>query len=105
MKELEEMKKSFDRFMAKAEQTLQRMKRTEQILDKEEKKYLENVIRPFRYRVIYISKISTSTSEYIRIGINNDECMLPYFKAGTMYKGMKPDKEYTLKELGLFERK
>ena len=41
MKELEEMKKSFDEFMAKVEQTLQRMKGTGQILDKGEHKWEE----------------------------------------------------------------
>ena len=25
----------------------------------------------------------------------------PYFKKGTMYKGMKPEKSYALKELGI----
>lgn len=74
-----------------------------EILTKKEKEYLEAVIRPFRYRVIYVSKTYTnSTDEFIRMELNNDNCVLPYFKAGTMYKGMELDKEYTLKELGLF---
>lgn len=30
-----------------------------------------------------------------------DYCSLPWFRKGTMYKGMETDKEYTLEELGL----
>ena len=34
--------------------------------------------------------------------MKNDEMIsLPFFTAGTMYKGMENDKEYTLKELSL----
>ena len=29
--------------------------------------------------------------------------LFPFFENGTMYKGMKKEKKYTLKELGLFE--
>lgn len=37
-------------------------------------------------------------------GILNDSLIiLPFFKKNTMYKGMKANKEYTLKELGLDE--
>lgn len=32
---------------------------------------------------------------------NEESIPLPYFKKGKMYKGMKRDKKYTLKELGL----
>ena len=39
--------------------------------------------------------------EFLQIQLNNDEIILPYFEIGTMYKGMKRGKEYTLKELGL----
>ena len=80
------------------------------ILDKEEKEYLSAVIKPFRNRVESIQKKYYSGKEYIKINIksktqNNssliDDILLPYFKQGTMYKGMKLQKEYTLKELGL----
>lgn len=80
-----------------------------QILDKEEKEYLENVIRPFRDRVKYIKKIITKCRgweqmQFISITIKDEVGIcLPYFKKDTMYKGMEVDKEYTLKELGLFE--
>ena len=74
-----------------------------QILDEEEKRYLEGVIRPFRDKVVYIEKIGNSLEEYIWIEIKGDDIKLPFFKANTMYKGMKVDRKYSLEELGLFE--
>ena len=76
----------------------------EPILDDTERKYLSNVIKPFRDRVEYISKEKVEGNEtyYITIFIDDDYIFLPYFKESTkMYVGMKPDKRYTLKELGL----
>lgn len=71
------------------------------ILDETEKRYLSNVIKPFRDKVKAIEKVSYSR-EFIKIYIKEDEpTILPYFEKGTMYKGMKENKEYTLKELGL----
>lgn len=74
-----------------------------EILDEAEKKYLSNVIRPFRDKIKYIMKVKSSYDNnfYIRIVLNNDVSTLPYFKKNTMYKGMKIDKEYALEELGL----
>nr|DAX01528.1 MAG TPA: hypothetical protein [Bacteriophage sp.] len=75
--------------------------REEEILDETEKRYLSNVIKPFRDNVKAIEKVSYSR-EFIKIYIKEDEpTILPYFEKGTMYKGMKENKEYTLKELGL----
>lgn len=80
------------------------LKKYESILDSKEKRYLENVIRPFKDRVTDIVKISSIYDAYIRIYLgNSDTVCLPNFKKDTMYKGMKGDKAYTLKELGLFE--
>ena len=76
----------------------------EPILDKKEKEYLSAVIKPFKIRCITKSETISDLSEFITICLDNDEdehITLPYFKKGTMYKGMKPDKNYTLKELGL----
>lgn len=74
------------------------------ILDDAEKEYLSAVIRPFKNKVKYIRKRGASRGEYIVIEIlNNSAIILPYFEKGTMYEGMKVDKEYTLKELGLDE--
>lgn len=76
--------------------------RKEEILDETEKRYLANVIRPFREKIDHIIKKSNMLGEFILIGLENEESIdFPYFKKGTMYKGMKKDKEYTLKELGL----
>lgn len=76
---------------------------TPDILDKEEKEYLSAVIKPFRNRVTNITKLATCESfEYIFIYVKTMEGFsLPSFKSNTMYKGMKLNKEYTLKDLGL----
>ena len=75
-----------------------------QILDEEEKRYLEGVIRPFRDKVYYIIKHTNYSNEcYIEIRLGRDSICLPYFEENTMYKGMEIDKRYNLKELGLFE--
>lgn len=74
-----------------------------EILDEEEKRYLEGVIRPFRDKVKYIIKNSNYTRAYIEIRLKSEYTCLPYFKANTMYKGMETNKRYNLKELGLFE--
>ena len=75
--------------------------RKEEILDKTEKRYLANIIRPFRDRVKWIRKGKLSDNEYISIEVKNERICLLYFSKGTMYKEMEEDKEYTLKELGL----
>lgn len=73
-----------------------------EILDEEEKEYLSAVIRPFKDRIEFIAK-RRMFDDYICIGLNDEAISLPYFKKGTMYKGMELYKEYTLKELGLDE--
>lgn len=75
-----------------------------QILDDAERRYLKGVIRPFRDRVTSIckGKDTTSKRECLTIFVSKyDRCNLPWFEAGTMYKGMEMYKEYTLEELGL----
>lgn len=72
-----------------------------EILDEEEKEYLTNVIKPFRHKVEYIVKLGCSPEEYISISLPEEDVDLPYFKKGTMYKGMEQGEEYTLEELGL----
>lgn len=70
------------------------------ILDEKEKEYLSKVIRPFRNKVKYIKKRKFRDGEFIDIETSNDdEATLPYFKAGTMYKGMELDRKYLLEEL------
>lgn len=76
-----------------------------EILDEAEKRYLSNVIRPFRDKVKNIIKTKSNAlkdKEYIIIRIiNGNNIPLPYFDKNTMYKDMRLDKEYTLKELGI----
>lgn len=73
-----------------------------EILDKQEKKYLSAVIRPFRDKVKSIVKYCSYNGYYIEINFKNEVSIsFPYFKENTMYKGMEDYKEYTLEELGL----
>ncbi len=73
------------------------------ILDDVERKYLSNVVIPFRDRVRYINKEKFSDlQEHIAIYYDGDRIMmLSTFKKGTMYKGMELNRKYTLEELGL----
>lgn len=81
------------------------------ILDDVEKRYLENVLKPFKDRVIYVEKRKSGDPNYEYIDFKmiyenhrcpDNWCCLPYFDKGTMYKGMELDKQYSLEELGLF---
>lgn len=75
-----------------------------EILDKEEKEYLSSVIKPFKNKIRLIRKTSTliGSKEYIVISVKDGSSLIfPSFKTGTMYKGMKIDKGYTLEELRL----
>ena len=76
----------------------------EPILNDVEKEYLSAVIKPFRDKVKSIIKFKDNyyTEEYIYMFIEeSDNAVLPRFEKGTMYKGMKVNKRYTLEELGL----
>ena len=82
----------------------------EPILDEEERKYLSAVIKPFRDRLVYIKKSRDLSNSFERITIRIASVVyrdswsdidFPYFKANTMYKNMKLNKNYTLAELGL----
>lgn len=76
--------------------------RKEEILDEVEKRYLASVIRPFKKRVKSIVKHYYMENEYIILFIKDSpNIMFPPFAEGTMYNGMKLNKAYTLKELGL----
>lgn len=71
------------------------------ILDKEETRYLNDVIRPFKNKVTYIKKLCYLNQEHLVIQLDYDYFYLPYFKKGTMYKNMETDKRYTLEDLHL----
>lgn len=75
----------------------------EEILDETEKRYLKGIIRPFKEKVTYISKLHTrEDKEFISINLKNGDYIdLPLFKENIMYKKMIINKDYTLKELGL----
>ena len=83
----------------------EKIEEKKEILDETEKKYLLNIIKPFKSKVQYIKKcVGRQKENYIYIDLYNDEYItLPYFEENTMYKGMEGDKKYTLKELGLEE--
>ena len=82
----------------------------EDILTKQEKEYLSSMLYPFQERVVSVAKMSSGdVDEYIQIvynltegSVNTSIIILPLFKSGTMYVGMKINKQYTLEELGLF---
>ena len=76
------------------------------VLDPAGKKYLSAVIKPFRSKVYAIAKYDDGVDNYyIQIAIKQNVYFeyidLPYFKKGTMYKGMELKKEYTVEQLGL----
>lgn len=82
----------------------------EPILDKTEKEYLSNVIKPFKYKVFYIVKdavlLFTTKYAFIKICVKTSLGMyeyinLPSFISDSMYKNMKLGYKYSLKELGL----
>lgn len=86
----------------------------QKLLDKVEKKYLSEVIRPFRKEVKAIRKqedpADPAGKEYIQICLEKDRMNLPRekdlmtfpsFEKGEMYEGLEPYKNYTPEELGL----
>lgn len=76
----------------------------EPILDDAEREYLKAVIRPFREEIDTISKFRNCTNDehYIFIKMKSQNWFsLPRFPKGTMYKGMKDGRHYSLEELGL----
>lgn len=79
--------------------------RDDEPLTHKEREYLKLVFKPFASNITYVEKTSekiNADTEYIKVHIYKDCSMLfPNFKRGTMYKGMNPEKSYTLKELGI----
>ena len=78
------------------------------ILDDVEKEYLKAVFKPFASRIKLVKKQRCDEMwkgmEYINVIMTDpadDSASLPVFKAKTMYKGMMPNKAYTLDELGI----
>ena len=82
-------------------------KASKEILDKEEKEYLEAVIRPMKENTYLLKKEFVNDSCY-RIRISNnvkiDKFIIDVYPSDKYsFKGMEIDRVYTLKELGLFE--
>ena len=76
------------------------------ILDDIERRYLSNVIKPFRKQVVSICKLYNGDYEAIVIKYHNisgyiGAVCFPSFEKGTMYKGMEANKRYSLSELGV----
>lgn len=82
------------------------------ILDRQERRYIKNIVRPFHKDVTYIIKHSMKDYyndkiyEYITIEFDevsgiDGKIHLPCFTPNTMYKGMIRDNRYTLEELGI----
>lgn len=83
------------------EVVFERKEETTEILDEIEKAYLSSVIKPFRARVKYIRKLKCGDKEFIEFLFEDETLDLPYFKKGSMYKGMIAENSYSLEELGL----
>lgn len=74
------------------------------ILTDEEKEYLSYVIKPFRNRIKYFYKWSCADCGIEQIMApceDHSHLNFPTFEKNTMYKGMVPNKKYTLDDLGL----
>lgn len=70
-----------------------------------EKKYIYDIVAPFKQRIEYISKKGKGENEWIEIGTHPEKgyekevISLFKFKKGTEYKGLKKNKKYSLDEL------
>ena len=83
----------------------------EKILDDAEKRYIKNIVRPFKDRVTSICKrryddiyayiVICYEDIYHDASVTERRTYLPNFKVNTMYKGMKLEEHYTLDELGI----
>lgn len=74
----------------------------EPVLDDAERRYLKNVIRPFKDKCEYVEKIPSDWFEdkaYILISLENANIPLPMFEKNTLYINMEPCKKYTLEDL------
>lgn len=82
------------------------MEHVEPILTDKERKYIEDVCRPFRDKVKCISKTVVNHLDYYLVIRFFNECFamfFPSFDGSAMYRGMEDNKWYTPTELGLYE--
>ena len=75
--------------------------RNDEVLTSKEREYLKLVFKPFASDIIYVQKVQLNNNEYIRAITYSSAIVFPDFKKGIMYKGMKLETKYTLKELGI----
>ena len=79
----------------------------EPILDKVEREYLSAVCRPYQVAIICKKNTGSEESQWLEVFVDNDYwngyqvIRLPYFKANTMYQGVKVGKSYSPQELGI----
>lgn len=76
------------------------------ILTKDEKEYLEYVLKPFKDIIKYVEKTVYYGGKFERLSVefqNNTSMSFPLFEAKKYYKRVDTYKIYTLEELGLFE--
>ena len=74
-----------------------------QVLDDIERRYLKDVLRPFR-KDKWLKVMKQPLGDYERITIMTELAIpanLPIFEKGSMYKGMKPNRIYYPEDLGL----
>ena len=75
--------------------------RNDELLTPKERKYLKFVFQPFANDIVYVQKRQFNDVEHIRAMTYKSSIVFPDFEKGIMYKGMKPETKYTLKELGI----
>ena len=92
------------RYIEKNQEPNWTWEKDEYILDKEERRYLRNIIRPFREKVLCIRKENRLDLSFIRIECKGNEHIdLPFFREGDYYKNMVNQKDYTIQDLRLFD--
>ena len=75
--------------------------RNNELLTPKEREYLKLVFKPFASDIVYVQKRQFSDVEHIRAITYKSLIIFPDFEKGIMYKGMKPEAKYTLKDLGI----
>lgn len=76
------------------------------VLDDDERRYLQTVVRPLRKEIRCVVKYGSCSFvakpyEYLILKMDGYYWDFPPFPKGKMYQGMKEGKEYTLEDLGL----
>ena len=81
--------------------------RDDEPLTHKEKEYLKFVFKPFASNIMYVHKqrMRSDDTEYIAARTYKDSIIFPYFTKGTMYKGMKLEVKYMLKELRIIYKR